>query len=66
MRKISVATASDFDFELVDVLILVEYDGSTKNCWVRGFDYDEWEVAEQYARELAEILGCEYIGEIAE
>jgi hypothetical protein len=63
--KISVATTPDFDFELVDVVMLVEDDRGTSNCWVRGFDDDEWEAAEQYARDLAKLLGCEYVGEVA-
>ena len=63
--KVSVATTPDFDFEIVDVLILVEDDRGTSNCWVRGYDDDEWEAAEQYARDLAKVLGCEYVGEVA-
>jgi hypothetical protein len=64
--KVSVATVPDFDFEIVDVVIRIEDDRGTSNCWSRGFDDDEWEAAEQYARDLAKVLGCEYIGEIAE
>lgn len=63
--KVSVATIPDFDFEIVDVVMRVEDDRGTSNCWVRGFDDDEWEAAEQYARDLAKLLGCEYVGEVA-
>ncbi len=64
--KISVVTIPDFDFEVVDVVLRIEEGDSYTNCWIKGFDDDEWEAAEQYAREFAKLVHCEYAGEYAE
>lgn len=64
--KVSVATISDFDYEVVDVVIRLEHEHTITNCWARGYSDSEWEQAEIFARELAIVLGCEYVGEIAE
>lgn len=64
--KIYVAIQPDLEYEVDDVVLVVE-DGVWKNvCWVKGFDDIEWEEANAFAEKLAKTLGVEFVGEINE
>lgn len=64
--KAWIQTTPDFEYEVVDVLLGIDTGEETTATWIKGFDDDEWEQAEQFARELAKLLHCEYIGEVGE
>ena len=64
--KAWVQTTPDFEYEVVDVLLGIQVGDDVTTTWIRGFDDDEWEQAEQFARDLSVLLHCEYIGEVGE
>ena len=64
--KAWVQTTPDFEYEVVDVLLGLQVGDDVTTTWIKGFDDDEWEQAEQFARDLAALLHCEYIGEVGE
>jgi len=61
MIRVHVITEPDFDNEVQDVTIIVRDSEGERHCWVRGFDDDEWEQAEQYAKQLASVLNVDFI-----
>lgn len=63
--KTWIQTTPDFDHEVVDVFICIDTDDEVITSWVRGYDDVDWEQAQRFAEELATVLNCEYIGEVA-
>ena len=64
--KAWVQTTPDFEYEVVDVLLGIDTGEETTTAWIKGFDDVDWEQAEQFARDLAALLHCEYLGEVGE
>ena len=60
MGEYYVCTSPDFDNEVIDVVLVI--DGI--ECWVKGFDDDEWKDASEFAERLANRLTLDYIGEL--
>lgn len=64
--KVEVCFKSDFDNEVMDVMLRIVDEGEVRDVWVKGFDEDEWEKVNPYANKLAAALGIEYIGEVVD
>lgn len=64
--KAWVQTTPDFEYEVVDVILGLQVGEDVTATWIKGFDDVDWEQAEQFARDLATLLHCEYIGEVGE
>lgn len=63
--KIWIQSESDFDNEVTDVTLCIQEGEIVTYCWVRGFDDTEWDQAKRFAEELAVILRCPYLGQVA-
>jgi hypothetical protein len=62
--KAFICTKNDWEYEVIDVfLVLVQDDGSKLERDIKGFDDWEWEEAAVYAKQLAETLNIEYLGD---
>ena len=64
--KVEVCFKSDFDHEVMDVMLRIEDQGEVRDVWVKGFDEVDWEQVNPYANKLAAALGIEYIGEVVD
>lgn len=62
--KAWIQTTPDFDYEVVDVYLCIVK--GRRLLRLEGFDDVDWEQAKQFANEVAEELGIEYIGEVGE
>ena len=58
--KAWVQTTPDFEYEVIGHKSMDEL------IRIGGFNDDEWEAAEQFAKDVASALGIEYIGEVGE
>lgn len=59
-----IQTTPDFEYEVIDVYLGIE--SMNELVRIAGFNDDEWEEAEQFAKDAAAALGIEYIGEVGE
>lgn len=62
--KAWVQTTPDFEYEVIDVYLGIK--SMDELIRIGGFNDDEWEAAEQFAKDVASALGIEYIGEVGE
>lgn len=61
--KIHVEVQSDFEYEVEDVVLIIEDDEEIRTCWVTGFDDVDLKNAKEYAKRLATTLNVEFIDE---
>jgi hypothetical protein len=54
----------DFAYEVIDVYLCIK--SMDELIRISGFNDDEWQEAEQFAKDVAAALGIEYIGEVGE
>jgi hypothetical protein len=64
--KAYIAKRPDLEYEVDDVVLVIEEDGQKIICRIKGFNDYEWEEASAFAEKLAQTLGIEFIGEIEE
>ena len=57
--KARIAIKDDFDYKVIDVIMVVEDEFGETDCYIRGFDENEWAAAETYAKQLAALLNLE-------
>lgn len=61
--KAYICTKQDWDYEVVDVFLVIENEGLKEEKGIRGFDDFEWEEANKFAELLAETLSIEFVGD---
>ena len=62
--KAFICTKQDWEYEVVDVMLTIEYDdGILKDYNIRGFDDFEWEKANEFSEELSKLLNVEFVGD---
>lgn len=64
--KAYIAKQPDFEYEVDDVVLIIEDGDWKQTCWIKGFDDSEWEEANEFAEKIAKFLNLEFIGEIEE
>jgi hypothetical protein len=62
--KTWIQTTPDFEYEVIDVYLGIK--SMDELIHLKGFNDDEWREAEQFAKDVASVLGIEYIGEVGE
>jgi hypothetical protein len=62
--KAWIQTTPDFEYEVIDVYLGIK--SMDELIRLAGFNDDEWQEAEQFAKDVAAALGIEYIGEVGE
>lgn len=62
--KYKIANQMDFDYNIIDIVLLIENETWSENCWIKGFDDFEWKEADDFAKQIASDLNIEYVGEI--
>ena len=59
-----IQTTPDFDYEVIDVYLVIK--SGEELIHLKGFDDSEWREATQFAKEISDELGIEYVGEVGE
>lgn len=59
MKAVFVCTKTDWDHDVIDVFLIVK----EKKYYIKGFNDVEWEEAEQFAKDFAQSLEVEYVGD---
>jgi hypothetical protein len=62
--KAWIQTTPDFEYEVIDVYLGIK--SMDELIRLAGFNDDEWQEAEHFAKDVAAELGIEYIGEVGE
>lgn len=62
--KAFICTKQDWEYEVVDVMLTIEYDdGIVEDYNIRGFDDFEWEKANEFSEELSKLLNVKFVGD---
>lgn len=61
--KAFICTKQDWEYEVIDVFLVLENEGIKEERDIRGFDDFEWEEANKFAEELAKLLSIEFVGD---
>lgn len=59
-----VQTTPDFYYEVIDVYLVIK--SGKELLHLKGFDDTEWREATDFAVQVADELGIEYVGEVGE
>ena len=62
MIKAFICTKMDWESEVIDVILVI----NDKDCWIKGFDDNEWKEADEFADELAKALSIENKGDMTD
>lgn len=61
--KAYICTKQDWEYEVIDVFLVLENEGLKEERDIRGFDDFEWEEADKFAQLLAKTLSIEFVGD---